>query len=298
MHLYKTCLPHMVKEFRKNDWMTDSTKEKALAKLATIRRKIGYPDKWRDYTKLKIGNNFYENVKNTAAFNFAYNIALIGKPVDRDLWGMTPPTLNAYYNALNNEIVFPAGILLPPFFDKDADDAINYGGIATVIGHEISHGFDDRGSLFDAEGRFKNWWTKTDRDNFMAKGAELSKQFSKYLAVDTLHVNGQLTLGENMGDLCGVTVAYEAFKKTPQGKSNQLIDGLTPDQRFFLSYASIFRIKQREESIRTQVTTDPHSPARFRVNGPLSNLEAFYSAFNVREGDKMWRPVSDRVVIW
>ncbi len=283
---------------KSNNWMTDSTKEKALQKLSTVRRKIAYPDNWRDYSNLIIGNNYYENIKAASAFDFRYHMNLVGKPVDRTIWGMTPPTLNAYYNPLNNEIVFPAGILLLPFFDPKADDAVNYGGIATIIGHEISHGFDDQGSQFNGAGQFKNWWTKTDKDNFNAKTASLVLQFNHYIALDTLHVNGKLTLGENIGDLCGLTVAYQAFKKTAQGKSNTLIDGLTPDQRFFLSYASIWRNKQRDESLRTQVLTNPHSPALFRVNGPLSNLAAFYSAFNVKEGDKMWRPVSERVVIW
>jgi putative endopeptidase len=283
---------------KSNNWMTDSTKEKALQKLSTLRRKIAYPDNWRDYSNLTIGNNYYENVKAASAFDFRYHMNLVGKPVDRAIWTMTPPTLNAYYNPLNNEIVFPAGILLLPFFDPKADDAVNYGGIATVIGHEISHGFDDQGSQFNGAGQFKNWWTKTDKDNFNAKTALLAGQFNHYIALDTLHVNGKLTLGENIGDLCGLSVAYQAFKKTAQGKSNTLIDGLTPDQRFFLSYASIWRSKQRDESLRTQVLTNPHSPARFRVNGPLSNLAAFYSAFNVKEGDKMWRPVSERVAIW
>lgn len=283
---------------RSNNWMTDSTKEKALQKLSTLRRKIAYPDNWRDYSALTIGNNYYENVKAASAFDFRYQMNLVGKPVDRSIWTMTPPTLNAYYNPLNNEIVFPAGILLLPFFDPKADDAVNYGGIATVIGHEISHGFDDQGSQFNGAGQFKNWWTKTDKDNFNEKTASLTGQFNHYIAVDTLHVNGKLTLGENIGDLCGLTVAYEAFKKTAQGRSNTLIDGLTPDQRFFLSYAFIWRSKQRDESLRTQVLTNPHSPACFRVNGPLSNLGAFYSAFHVKEGDKMWRPASERVVIW
>jgi putative endopeptidase len=283
---------------KSNTWMTDSTKEKALEKLSLVRKKIAYPDKWRDYSSLTIGNNYYENVKAASAFNFRYYINLVGKPVDRDIWGMTPPTLNAYYNALNNEIVFPAGILLPPFFDAAADDAVNYGGIGVVIGHEISHGFDDQGSLFDGGGHYKNWWTKTDKANFEARGEALAKQFDQYVALDTLHVNGRLTLGENIGDLCGVTVAYQAFKKTPEGKSNQMIDGLTSDQRFFLSYASIWREKERSEFLRTMTLTNPHSPARFRVNGPLSNLDAFYAAFNIKQGDKMWRPVNQRLVIW
>ena len=281
-----------------NTWMTDSTKERALNKLSKIRRKIAYPDKWRDYSRLNISDNYYENIKAASAFDFKYNMNKIGKPVDRDAWGMTPPTLNAYYSPLNNEIVFPAGILLAPFFDANADDAINYGGIATVIGHEISHGFDDQGSQFDADGKYRNWWTEKDKENFKERGSRLAKQFDKYVVLDSLHVNGQLTLGENIGDLCGVTVAYKSFKKTPQGQSNQLIDGLTPDQRFFLSYATIWRTKRRDESARTQVLTDPHSPAQFRVNGPLSNLPAFYAAFDVKKGDKMWRDADDRVEIW
>lgn len=296
--LVQNVLTTFGERIQSNTWMTDSTKAKAQQKLSTIRRKIAYPDKWRDYASLRIGKNYFENVKAASAFDFRYRMNLVGKPVDRDRWSMTPPTLNAYYNALNNEIVFPAGILLPPYFDPAADDAVNYGGIATIIGHEISHGFDDRGSQFDANGRFSNWWTKTDRENFEARGAALAKQFDQYVALDTLHVNGKLTLSENIGDLCGVTVAYQAFKKTAQGKSTQRIDGLTPDQRFFLSYAAIWRTKQRDESLRTLVLTNEHAPARFRVNGPLSNIHAFYSTFNVKEGDKMWRPENERIAIW
>ncbi|OUJ70208.1 M13 family metallopeptidase [Hymenobacter crusticola] len=296
--LVQNVVTTFAERIRTNGWMTEPTKEKALQKLSTVRRKIAYPDQWRDYSALQIGPNYFSNVKAAQAFDFLDGMNRVGKPVNRDLWTMTPPTLNAYYNPLNNEIVFPAGILQPPFFDPQADDAVNYGGIATVIGHEISHGFDDQGSQFDAQGRFTNWWTKVDQENFTARGAALSKQFSQYVALDTLHVNGKLTLGENIGDLCGVTVAYQAFKKTAQGKSTQLIDGLTPDQRFFLSYATIWRRKVRTESLRTQVLTDPHSPAQFRVDGPLSNLDAFYTAFNIKEGDAMWRPVNERVTIW
>ena len=281
-----------------NSWMTAPTKEKALQKLSAIRRKIGYPDQWRDYSALQMGPDYFSNIKASRIFEFRDGFSRVGKPVDRERWSMTPPTLNAQYNPLNNDIAFPAGILLPPFFDPQADDAVNYGGIATVIGHEISHGFDDQGSQFNGQGRYKNWWTSADKKNFKARGAALAKQFGQYVAVDTLHVNGQLTLGENIGDLCGVTVAYQAFKKTPQGQGTQLIDGLTPDQRFFLSYAAIWRQKSREQSQRTQVLTDPHSPARFRVDGPLSNLDAFYTAFNLKEGDKMWRPASERIAIW
>jgi len=281
-----------------NSWMTTPTKEKALQKLSTVRRKIGYPDQWRDYSALQMGPDYFSNIKAARVFEFREGFGRVGKPVNRDLWTMTPPTLNAQYNPLNNGILFPAGILLPPFFDPQADDAVNYGGIATVIGHEISHGFDDQGSKFNAQGRYKNWWTSADKKNFTARGGALSKQYNQYVALDTLHVNGKLTLGENIADLCGVTVAYQAFKKTAQGQGTELIDGLTPDQRFFLAYAAIWRTKARDESLRTQVLTDPHSPARFRVNGPLSNLDAFYTAFNLTEGDTMWRPVGERVVIW
>jgi putative endopeptidase len=296
--LVQNVLTTFGERIKSNTWMTDSTKQNALKKLGTVRRKIAYPNKWKDYSSLSIGKNYYQNIKAASAFNFRYEFSQIGKPVDRDRWTMTPPTLNAYYNPLNNEIVFPAGILLPPFFDANADDAVNYGGIATVIGHEISHGFDDQGSQFDSQGRFKGWWTKTDLQNFEAKGNALAKQFDQYVAVDTLHVNGRLTLGENIGDLCGITVAYQAFKKTAQGKSNKLIDGLTPDQRFFLAYAAIWRTKQRDESLRNQVLTNPHSPAKFRIIGPLSNFQPFYDTFQVKQTDKMWRPVNERVAIW
>ncbi|MBC7509147.1 MAG: M13 family metallopeptidase [Ferruginibacter sp.] len=296
--LVQNLIETFVERIKSNSWMNDSTRNKALEKMATIRRKIAYPDNWRDYSTLAIGNNFYGNVRSASAFEFRYKMNLVGKPIDRNKWDMTPPTLNAYYNPFNNEIVFPAGILLPPFFDPKADDAVNYGGIATVIGHEISHGFDDQGSGFNAAGQYKNWWTKTDRDNFNTKGAALANQFNKYIALDTLHVNGSLTLGENIADLCGVTVAYQAFKKTAQGKGNVLIDGLTPDQRFFLSYAAIWRGKSTPEKLRSSVLTNEHAPPVFRVNGPLSNFDPFYAAFNLKEGDKMWRPVSERVVIW
>jgi putative endopeptidase len=296
--LVQNVVTAFAERIQSNGWMTAPTKVKATQKLSTIRRKIAYPDQWRDYSALRIGPDYFSNVKAATAFELRENMSRVGKSVNHELWSMTAPTLNAYYNPLHNEIVFPAGILLPPFFDPQADDAVNYGGIATVIGHEISHGFDDQGSQFDAQGRFSNWWTKEDLANFKARGAALAKQFNQYVAVDTLHVNGKLTLGENIGDLCGVTVAYQAFKKTPQGQGTQLIDGLTPNQRFFLSYAAIWRLKARDESLRTQVLTDPHSPARFRVDGSLSNLDAFYAAFNLQEGDKMWRPVSERVVIW
>jgi putative endopeptidase len=279
-------------------WMTQATKAKALLKLDSLRRKIAYPDQWIDYTGVNIGNDLFSNIKATQIFNTKRAIARIGKPVNRKLWTMTPQTVNAYYNPLNNEIVFPAGILALPFFDADADDAINYGGIGMVIGHEISHGFDDQGSQFDASGKFANWWTKEDKEAFSKKGEQLAAQFDKYIIADTLHVNGRLTLGENIGDLGGLTAAYEAFKKTDQAKAGKKIDGFTPEQRFFMSIAQIWRINIRPEADRQQALTDPHAAGRYRVLGPLSNFAPFYEAFGVTENNKMYRKPEDRVLMW
>ncbi|MBL7726259.1 MAG: M13 family metallopeptidase [Dinghuibacter sp.] len=280
------------------DWMTDATKQKALLKLDSLRRKIAYPDKWTDYSGVAIGKDLFANIKATSLFNAKRAIARIGKPVDRKLWTMTPQTVNAYYNPLNNEIVFPAGILAFPFFDARADDAMNYGGIGMVIGHEISHGFDDQGSQFDASGKFMNWWAKADKDAFSKKGEQLAKQFDQYVVVDTLKVNGRLTLGENIGDLGGLTAAYYAFKKTKQYKEGKKIDGFTPEQRFFLSVAQIWKSKASPESERQQTLTDPHTVSRYRVLGPLSNFAPFYEAFGVQSHHKMWRSPENRVVIW
>jgi putative endopeptidase len=221
-----------------------------------------------------------------------------GKPVDRTEWGMTPPTVNAYYNPLFNEIVFPAGILQFPFFDKDADDAINYGGIGMVIGHEMTHGFDDQGSQYDKDGNLKNWWTAEDRAKYKKRVQVMIDQYNKYTVLNGLHVNGELTQGENLADIGGLTIAYEAFKNTPEGKSDTKIDGLTPDQRFFLSFAQVWRIKTRDETLRTRIATDPHSPEMYRVDGPAYNIDAFYKAFNVKPGDKLYRPDSTRVKVW
>ncbi len=281
------------------DWMSAETKVKALAKLAAFRPKIGYPDKWRNYDGLAINpNTYFENIQNVGKWNYNYMIGQLGKPVDRERWGMTPPTVNAYYNATLNEIVFPAGILQFPFFDPKADDALNYGGIGAVIGHEMSHGFDDNGSKYDADGTLRNWWTDEDRSKFDAKTKTLAKQFDDYTVQDSIHVNGKLTLGENIGDLGGLNVAYEAFKMTPQGKSTATIDGFTPDQRFFLAWAQVWRgniIPQTEAQL---IITDTHSPGQYRTIGAPVNMDAWYNAFNVKDGDKLYKKPEDRIRIW
>jgi putative endopeptidase len=283
----------------KLDWMSNETKKKANEKLHAITRKIGYPDKFKDYKGLEISReSFFRNLMNSTKWNYDYVISQIGKPVDRTQWGMTPPTVNAYYNPSNNEIVFPAGILQPPFFNAEADDAVNYGGIGAVIGHEMTHGFDDQGRNFDAKGNLVSWWTPEDSAKFMEKAGVIVKQFNDYTVLDTMHINGQLTLGENIADLGGVTIAYEAFKKTKQGKSNERIDGLTPDQRFFLGYATIWAGDVRPEAQAQRIITDPHSPGLYRVNGTVSNIPEFYSAFGIKEGDKMYRTDSMRAKIW
>lgn len=282
------------------DWMSDSTKAQALNKLATFTVKIGYPDKWRDYSDLDVGTESYvQNALNAYKFELKRQLNKIGKPVDKNEWLMSPPTVNAYYNPTNNEIVFPAGILQPPFYDYQADAAVNYGGIGAVIGHEITHGFDDQGSQFDAEGNMNNWWTETDNEAFKSKTHLVVNQFNKYQVTDSLFVNGELTLGENIADLGGLAVAYDGLQKHLQkeGRPGE-IDGFTPEQRFFISWAQIWRNKMRPESERNQVLTDPHSPARFRVNGPVSNLSEFYSAFDVQPGDPMMQQDSVRAKIW
>jgi putative endopeptidase len=280
-------------------WMDDSTKQAALKKLDAIVVKIGYPDKWRDYSSLKIDRTSYgDNIRRARNFEMAYEINKIGKPVDRTEWGMTPPTVNAYYNPSMNEIVFPAGILQPPFFDFKADDAVNYGGIGVVIGHEISHGFDDQGSKFDAEGNLKMWWSAETRKQFDARTAVLAKEFDTYNPIDSAHINGALTLGENIGDLGGLAISYTALENTMKGKKTELIDGFTPEQRFFLSYAQVWRRNVRPERLRMQLKTDPHSPAEFRVNGSLPNLQAFYDAFGCGKTGAMFLSPEKRAMIW
>jgi len=278
------------------DWMDAETKAAAHKKLSTFGVKIGYPDKWRDYSSLDINrDSFFENVRQAAAFNFRYNVSRIGKPVDRLEWGFTTPTVNASYSPTRNEITFPAGILQPPFFDPEADDAVNYGGMGAVIGHEISHGFDDQGSKFDADGNLKNWWSEGTKKKFEERTGLMAKQFDGYVAIDSLHVNGKLTLGENIGDLGGLSIAYTALQNSLKGKARTKIDGFTPEQRFLLAWAQIWRRNSTPEALRLQVRTDPHSPARFRTNGPLSNMKEFQDAFGC-DGGAMLR--QDRVVIW
>jgi putative endopeptidase len=281
------------------DWMSDSTKQKALVKLHAIVKKIGYPDKWKDYSTVNIvRDDIIANIRQTSNYEYRRSLNKIGKPVDRTEWYMTPPTIDAYYDPTQNNINFPAGILQPPFFYLHGDDALNYGGIGFVIGHEITHGFDDQGRQFDADGNMKDWWTTTDAAKFKQRASNIIKQYNGYVAIDTFHINGELTEGENLADNGGLAISYAAFKKTPQGKSNELINGLTPDQRFFLSAANVWRIKVRDENLRTQVLTNPHSTPMFRVNGPVSNMPAFYDAFHVKPTDPMYRADSVRVKVW
>lgn len=281
------------------DWMSPETKQRALEKLNSFTKKIGYPDKWKSYDDVEISrDNYYENLRSAARHEYKENSSKLGKPVDQTEWFMTPPTVNAYYNPPFNEIVFPAGILQFPFFDNNADDAINYGAIGAVIGHEMTHGFDDQGRQYDKKGNLHDWWTKEDAEKFKAKAQKVVEQYDQYTVLDSLHVNGELTLGENIADIGGLAIAYEAFKRTEQGKGNKLIDGLTPDQRFFLSFAQVWRIKNRDERLRMRISADPHSPEMFRVNGPLSNMSEFYKAFDVKQGDKMYKPENERIKIW
>ncbi len=283
----------------KLDWMAPETKKVALVKLDKFVKKIGYPDTWKDYSDVDIKrNDYYGNVQRARADYFKKEFAKINQPVDRAEWAMTPPTVNAYANPTNNEIVFPAGILQFPFFDKDADDAINYGGIGMVIGHEMTHLFDDQGRQYDATGNLRDWWTKTDADRFSSKTQAVVNQYSNYTVLDNLPLNGQLTLGENLADLGGITLAYQAFKLTEQGKSSGKVDGLTPDQRFFLGFAQVWRIKVRDETERVGIATDPHSPAKFRVNGPLTNFAPFYRAFDVKPGQKLYKPEAQQARVW
>jgi putative endopeptidase len=284
---------------RNLDWMSAATKEKAMAKLKAFRPKVGYPDKWKEYEGLRIDRSkHFENVVSVGRWNYEFMMSQLGKPVDRERWGMTPPTVNAYYNPTLNEIVFPAGILQFPFFDASADDAINYGGIGAVIGHEMSHGFDDSGCKYDADGSLHNWWTEEDKQRFDAKTVDLGKQFDAYTVLDTIHVNGKLTMGENIGDLGGLNVAYEAFKMTEQGKSGAPIDGFTPDQRFFLSWAQVWRGNVLPQTAAQLIVTDNHSPGPYRTIGAPVNMDAWYKAFDVKPGDKLYKKPEERIRIW
>lgn len=281
-------------------WMSDSTKKMAHKKLQAFTYKIGYPDKWKDYSKIDIQKDkLFESIISAALFDHDETIKKIGKEVDRSEWLMTPQTVNAYYNPLNNEVVFPAGILQPPFFNPDADDAINYGGIIAVIGHEFTHGFDDQGSQFDAEGNLKNWWTDQDRQNFDSLSKKYITYFDGLEALPGFPINGALTIGENIADLGGLTLAYYALKKSLEGKAEPaLIDGYNWKQRFFLGWAQVWHANITEAGLRNQIQTDPHSPARFRINGPLPHLAEFAEAWSCGEGSKMVLPAANRVVIW
>jgi len=281
-------------------WMSDSTRVGAYAKLNAFMDKIGYPDKWQDYTLLDVrpANSWYENVSAAKYFSNDDDLKKVGKPVDRTKWGMTPPTVNAYYNSSMNEIVFPAGILQPPFFDPRADDAVNYGGIGAVIGHEMTHGFDDQGAQYDAQGNLQQWFTAADLKSFKDRTAVVANQFDAYTILDSAHVNGKLTLGENIADFGGLTIAYAALEKALEGKPRPLVDGFTPEQRFFLAWAQVWRNNTRPEAARMRLTVDPHSPGLWRTNGPLSNMPEFAKAWGCKAGDPMVRPPELQAVIW
>jgi putative endopeptidase len=286
----------LAERLRTLEWMGPQTRERALAKLATFDPKIGYPDRWRDYSGLEIERGDYlGNVRRAAAFEARRQFARVGQPVDRNEWAMTPQTVNAYYNPVRNEIVFPAGILQPPFFDPSADDAVNYGAMGAIIGHEIMHGFDDQGSQFDAQGNMVDWWTAEDKAEFARRSQALVDQYGAYVAVDSLRVNGQLTLGENIGDLGGLIVAYAGLQRALENGSRAPIDGFTPEQRFFLAFAQAWRGIMRDEAMRVLVQTDPHSPRRFRALGPVSNMPEFARAFGCRPGDPMVRETPVRI---
>ncbi|WP_066094521.1 M13 family metallopeptidase [Xanthomonas massiliensis] len=282
----------------KLNWMSEETKQKAIAKWNTFTPKIGYPDKWRDWAGLQTSrDSYWANVAAAQEFNYKWELSKIGKPVDKTEWGMTPQTVNAYYNPMRNEVVFPAAILQPPFFDPNADAAFNYGGIGAVIGHEMTHGYDDQGSRFGPTGNFENWWTPADSKNFQALTGKLVKQFDGY-KVDGQAVNGKLTLGENIADLGGINTSYDAMKKATSGQADPMVDGKTRDQNFFINWATVWRSKYTPENAKVRLTTDPHAPAQFRAIGAPSNMPAFAAAFQCKAGDPMVRGGDQQVVIW
>ncbi len=281
------------------EWMTDPTKAEAQAKLANFGLKIGYPDKWRDYSGLEIrSDDLIGNILRSRRFEYEYDISRLNGPVDRDEWGMTPQTVNAYYSPTRNEIVFPAAILQPPFFNPEADEAVNYGAIGGVIGHEFSHGFDDQGRRTDGKGLLRDWWTPADDARYRERADRLVAQYEQYEPIEGMPINGRLSLGENIGDLAGVTMAYRAWKLSLDGQQPAVIDGFTGAQRFFMGWAQIWRTKYREEALRRQLTVGPHSPGHYRVNGVVTNIDGFFDAFSVDTADGMWRPEDDRVRIW
>jgi putative endopeptidase len=285
----------------KVDWMSEATRAKALAKFARFTQKIGCPDKFRDYSSIKLRRQDYlGNVRRAALFEEHRQIARVGKPVDRTEWEMTPPTVNAYFNPLQNEIVFPAGILQPPFFDVTKDDAVNYGAIGVVIGHEITHGYDDEGRKYDADGNLNDWWSAADAKAFEARAQKVVAEYDAFEPLPGLHVNGQLTLGENLADLGGVSIAYDALERVLAGDPSRrtMIDGFTPEQRFFISFSQVWRTNVRDAEARRLVTIDPHSPGRFRATGPLVNYQQFFDAFQIQPGDPMWRDQKLRARVW
>jgi putative endopeptidase len=297
--LVKNLLASYKQSIDKLDWMSPVTKKEAQAKLAKFTPKIGYPNKWKDYSALVVAkDDLVGNVMRSRVVESNRELNKLGKPIDRDEWGMTPQTVNAYYNPELNEIVFPASILQPPFFDANADDAVNYGGIGAVIGHEISHGFDDQGAQYDGDGNLRDWWSAADHKNFAAKTKMLVEQYDGYSPLPGYHVNGSLTLGENIADNSGLAIAYKAYKLSLKGKKAPVINGLTGDQRFYMGWAQVWRSKMREPQQIVQVKTDPHSPGQFRANGTLKNQPGFYQAFGVKPGDKMYLAPKDRVIIW
>ncbi|MFT7381162.1 MAG: putative endopeptidase, partial [Roseivirga sp.] len=281
------------------DWMSDVTKVQAKEKLYAITKKVGYPDVWRDYGNVSIDKDkFFENVVALRQNDYKYGLDKLNQPPNKDEWGTTPSTVTAYYNPSRNEIVFPAGILQFPYFDLEADDAINYGGIGMVIGHELTHAFDDQGAQFDKDGNVKNWWTDEDYEKFKAKTQQIIDRYSSYTVLDSLHLIGGSSVGENTADNGGISIAYAAFKLTKQGQDTTRIGGYTPDQRFFMSIARIWRVKTRDEYLRNYVKTNSHSPPMWRVNGPLMNFTPFYEAFDVQPGDANYKPEEERIKIW
>jgi len=283
----------------KLEWMGPETKKQAQEKLAKFTPKIGYPNKWRDYSKLEIKkDDLVGNMIRAFEHENNYQLGKAGKPIDPEQWGMTPQTINAYYNPVRNEIVFPAAILQPPFFNLEADDAVNYGGIGAVIGHEMGHGFDDQGRQFDATGALRDWWTKADEAEYMKRAKVLVDQFNEFEPLPGLHVNGELTLGENLADLTGLVISHQAYQLSLKGKDAPTIDGITADQRFYMGWSQSWKAKERDESLRQQVLTNVHSPEMYRANGPIRNIPEFYAAFGVKEGDKHYLPPDRRVKIW
>jgi putative endopeptidase len=283
----------------KLEWMSDSTKLKAKEKLAAMSKKIGYPDKWKDYSNVSIARGtYFENIVSASSSAYMRELAKLGNHVDKSEWYTTPSTVTAYNNPSANEIVFPAGILQSPYFDNEADDALNYGGIGMVIGHEITHTFDDQGAQYDKDGNVKDWWTKDDYEKFKFRIQQVIDQYSTFTVLDSLHVKGAMTVGENTADIAGLAVAYDAFKMSQVGLDDAKIGNFTPDQRFFLSVARIWKVKMKDEFLRLWINNNSHSPPIWRVNGPLMSTTPFYDAFDVKPGDKMFLPKEDRITIW